>query len=670
MIQTPVDPTLTELVEEELSKPSLHRDSVKLRERYDVEREGPRREDTRLTMWGAVIIYTAFFVLDFVLIPDVALATSISRVALAVVSLSTLEFMLQRRAKANTLDATCAGFVVVAYVLWVFFAAYTQHQLSFSYYIVFGAIFMMGANLLFNFPLPTSLAASFALLAAFFVAMLNVVSVPPSYQIAFGVLFISSLAFNFYVNWKLDVERYSVFLNALRSRIQKEELEEQSRALLRLSNTDSLTGLANRRAIDASLRNCWRQWQSSGVSFGVILVDIDYFKLFNDYYGHQEGDRTLALVAETLADFADAHGAEIGRYGGEEFLILTPFSSRETVTTFIESVRRAVENLRLAHEYRSDGLSVVTLSVGASVAGKDCDRLERLVSEADRALYAAKASGRNCVRLYDPDDPHVSDASESIEALLRVAIAQKLVTLVYQPIHDLQSGRLEAVEALMRLKMLDGSVITPAAFIPVAERTGVIHELGRWAIRAACRDLLAGGHVPVVSVNVSAVQLRAPGFPGCVAAILAETGVEPGRLAFEITEGLEIEDNPEILHCVGELQRLGIQIWLDDFGTGFAGLSWLRLIRFDVVKIDRSFLHDSVLPQGEAMLKDMIGLIRNRGPRMVVEGVENRDQIDLLKQCQVELGQGFALGRPSPAQGFLPSSNGGGGEKVVFLNFG
>ena len=189
-------------------------------------------------------------------------------------------------------------------------------------------------------------------------------------------------------------------------------------------------------------------------------------------------------------------------------------------------------------------------------------------------------------------------------------------------------------------------------FIPIAERTGAILSLGYWAIRTVCAELLIDNHVRVVSVNVSPIQLKTPGFATSVAAILGETGVAGGRLAFEITEGLEMEMNSDILRCISDLKTLGIRVWLDDFGTGFAGLSWLRLIDFDTVKIDRSFLHDSSTPRGKAMLQDIIGLVRNRGHKILVEGVETDEQLELMREFRIDQVQGFHVGRPAPPEDF------------------
>ena len=184
-------------------------------------------------------------------------------------------------------------------------------------------------------------------------------------------------------------------------------------------------------------------------------------------------------------------------------------------------------------------------------------KLEKIIHEADRALYLAKASGRNCVKLFDPNDPQSSDDSENIAALLRMAIEAQLVSLVYQPIQNVAANRIEALEALMRLKMLDGTSVPASLFIPVAERTGSIIDLGNWAIRTACEEVVARNLTRIVSINVSPVQLKLPGLAASVATILRETGVAGNRLAFEITEGLEMEMHSDVLRCISGPQATG-----------------------------------------------------------------------------------------------------------------
>lgn len=645
--------TLADVVEIDLNAEPSRPASAELRTLYRDEGQSTRRQDTRQGMWIAIAVYLLFSITDILLVPDVAANVIAARFVIGTIAFILLEMQFRWNASADTIDTTCAAALVIAYAGWLYPSLMTADTPSISYYMVFGAIFMMSVNLFFSFKFPLSLLASAVILLIFLGALLSFPPVAASYKLAFGTFCVSCFVFTSYVNWKLNRERYKVFLNALEARLQQKEASERGDALLRLSNTDPLTGLENRRAIDQRLRDYWNAWQTLGTRFTAILIDVDFFKKYNDCYGHQEGDRCLIQVADVLTESIKPYNGSIGRYGGEEFIVLARVASQDEVAALAETICRTVEKMGLVHQQRRDGMSIVTVSVGAAFTRNQAGtKLEKIIHEADRALYGAKASGRNCVKLFDPNDPHSSDESENVAALLKIATAQNLVSLVYQPIRNVSSGNVEAVEALMRLTMIDGTSVPPSLFIPIAERTGAILNLGYWAIRTVCSELLIDNHVRVVSVNVSPIQLKTPGFATSVAAILGETGVAGGRLAFEITEGLEMEMNSDILRCISDLKTLGIRIWLDDFGTGFAGLSWLRLIDFDTVKIDRSFLHDSNSPRGKAMLQDIIGLVRNRGHKILVEGVETDEQLALMREFRIDQVQGFHVGRPAQAEKF------------------
>ncbi|RWX80873.1 EAL domain-containing protein [Neorhizobium lilium] len=637
-------------LQEKLQRPSAHQ----LRRLYEANDEVVRKNATRQGLWIAVIVYILFSANDILLIPDVAVYTIAARVMLGVLALTVLEIQITMNVGIKWLDATSAVALVMGFAVWVLPAVHTAHAQSLSYFMVFGTIFMMGANLFFSFRFRLSVLASSAVLLTFLFSF-SAFWPGDMYALAFGTFYISCFVFTTYVNWKLNRERYNVFLNAHEARTQQKEAVLRGAALLRMSSTDYLTGLENRRAVDERLKQYWNNWQQTGKGFAAILADVDFFKKYNDAYGHQEGDRCLIEVATAIREAIEPYEGSIGRYGGEEFIILSPIDSRDGVVALVETIRHTVEKLNIVHEERRDGTAIVTVSVGGAFTREQSGaKLEKIIHEADRALYSAKASGRNCARVFDPADPESSDESENIAALLKIAIKQDLVSLVYQPIKDLTSqGSGTSVEALMRLRTLDGAAIPPSLFIPIAERTGTILELGRWAIRTVCRDLLVDNHVETASVNVSPIQLKTPGFAASVAAILYETGISGKRLAFEITEGLDMETHSEILRCINDLKTLGIKIWLDDFGTGFAGLSWLRLIDFDKVKIDRSFLHDSDTLRGRTMLQDIIGLIRHRGPKILVEGVETEEQLQLLRELKIDAVQGYHVGRPASVGSFL-----------------
>lgn len=625
-----------------------------LRALFHKEYQAARRTAARPGLYIAVVIYLLFAFSDILLVPDVALYTIAARLAVGATALLTLETLLRLNAPTKWLDITCAGAIILGYIGWLVPTTLSSNQESVSYYMVFGTIFMMSANLFFTFQFRFSVATS-AIILLILYAVNYFVPSTLIYKLVFGAFYISCFVFTSYINWKLNRERYNVFLNALEARNQHREATERGKALLKLSRTDPLTGLENRRAVDERLRDLWGSWQRHGSTFAVLLIDVDFFKRFNDYYGHQKGDRCLMEVADSLRHLLDQRNASIGRYGGEEFIVLAQLKKLEDVVALAEDIRQTVEALEITHNERRDGTQMVTVSIGAAFTRDEAGtKLERIIQEADRALYLAKADGRNCVHLFDPNDPQTSDESENIAALLKIAVERELVSLVFQPIANVRSGKVEAMEALMRLTMPDGTAVPPSLFIPVAERTGLILELGRWAIRTACRELMSNENIRTISVNISPVQLKAPGFAASVAAALGEAGVTGDRLALEITEGLEMEMHSDVLRCISDLKLLGIKVWLDDFGTGFAGLSWLRLIDFDTVKIDRSFLHDCVTPRGRAMFQDIVGLLRNRGPKILVEGVENERQMDLLRKLDIDHAQGFHVGRPARAESLRP----------------
>ncbi|MGV7032439.1 putative bifunctional diguanylate cyclase/phosphodiesterase [Methylobacterium symbioticum] len=647
-----MQPEIADLIDGELAKGWHERRSQDLcrllRARRDSAQE---RQDYRAAVWVAGLLYLIFTATDALLIPDVLAYTSIARLGIWVVFVFGLDAQLRRGQPLSRIDKQCAVGVIAAYAAWLCLTSFSVHHLSASYYIIYGIIFMMVSNLFFNFGFSLAAATSGVILAGFFLALATLFPVGATYTVVVGTLYVATYLLTLFVNWKLNRERYRVFLNAVRAEIQQRKVAERGADLLRLSTTDAMTGLPNRRAIDEELRITWEAWQAGGASFGVILIDIDYFKRYNDFYGHQAGDACLTAVARAMEAASGRHGGSIGRFGGEEFIVLVCSESRDATIAIAEGIRRAVADLDLEHAQRPDRLRTVTASVGA-VFSADLPgaKAERLVTEADRALYRAKASDRNCVRAFDRHDPERLDLRESVADIVRTALAQDRVSLVYQPILDARTGRVDAVETLMRLTAPGGAPISPATFIPVAERTGAIVELGRWAIRTACREVLVPGLAPRISVNVSTVQFRNPGFVLGIAEVLGSLGLQPARLAVEVTEGLEIESRPEVLQGIAELRQLGVQVWLDDFGTGFSGLSCLQTVPFDVVKVDRSFLHAAATERGAGMLRDMIGLVRNAGHRPLVEGVENVGHLDRLAGLPVDLIQGFHIGRPMPIE--------------------
>lgn len=654
-------PALPDLLDRELGRPWYVQGCRAVKTLYAAEREQWRRRSTRISAHIAGAVYVIFAFTDYILVSDVFELNLITRIAIGAIFIFGTEVLFRFGKPSLLIEIHCASATVLAYVMWLSISGASAFKDNMSYYVTYGIIFMLGQNVFFKFRFVIAAVSSSTILIVSQFDLFTNRYIGFEYITVISTLYVSTYILTLYVNWSLNTERYLVFVNSARAEIRQKEAMERGAALLHLSATDALTGLANRRAVDEELSAYWRDWQAQRISFAVVLVDVDYFKSYNDRYGHQEGDRCLVAVAAAMATASAENGYMVGRFGGEEFILVAPSPNREYVKHIADTIRLAVESLNIPHDQRPDNCAAVTVSVGAAFS-EDVPgtRVERLITEADCALYDAKRSGRNCVRLFDRDSDALPSSDENLADLLRAAEKRDLVSLVYQPIISAFSGEVAGAEALMRLTTPSGKHISPAVFIPLAERMGVIVPLGLWAIRTACRQLIVNDAVPLVSVNVSPVQLKEPSFSLMVAGVLADTGTLPQRLVIEITESLQIEGEPEVLKNIRDLRLLGVQVWLDDFGTGFAGLSAVREVEFDAVKLDRSFLHATSTAKGSDMFKSIISLVRGTGCAIVVEGIETEEQRRLCLEHKVDLLQGYHLGRPAPAEAFARTYAGSG----------
>ncbi|MCI5077811.1 GGDEF and EAL domain-containing protein [Oricola sp.] len=627
-------------------------DPVLLAMLHEKEASGNRRV-IRWGMWAAVLSYIAYGFLDYFLLPDTAMSSILTRTLVGVSFLTMIEICIRTGASQQLLHLVSATAIVTGGVAWLLVAVHSVHQVALSYFMVFGITFILGSNLFFNFRFLLSFIASATITVTFCVAIMQYLQIGLPGRIALTVFFVNSLVLSLYLSWRLGLERYHTFVHSLQAKIQEKVAIENGQKLHEIANTDPLTGLRNRRAIAREFMEMRKSWASGEQQIGVILADVDYFKRFNDRLGHQAGDDCLVQLAEAFSKTADRFGALAGRHGGEEFIFLCKVRDEEHLAEISEELCDVVKRLGIEHPDRGDGLHVITISVGASISRAETSlELSALLQEADRALYSSKFIGRATFTIFDPDNNDSDFSTQNLSVLLKEAQARDLVSTVYQPIKDMETGEITGFETLMRLCDFDGSVISPNVFIPEAERTGAIVELGYWVIERAVRDISALKSDGVISVNVSGIQLKAPGFPLRVAEIIAREGLPARRLALEITEGIDIFLESQALKSVEELRSFGVQIWLDDFGTGFAGLAWLREIEFDLVKIDKGFLQDCQSENGVLMLQDMVKLLHNRGVHVLVEGVESEEQLQLLERLEVNLAQGFWIGRPSPLESY------------------
>lgn len=617
------------------------RDPVILR-LMDEEFDAENRVLLRYGMWFATISCAAFIGFDFFFLPDVGMKLAILRIAVLIFGVSGIEYGARREWSVFWLQLYASVALMVAAFGFLHFAlesSYTQTMMAYS---IFATIFVLAVNLFFNFRFAISVSVSALITAGYIYAFAFLVDSSVEMQIINASYFAATFLLTLYLAWRLALERYHTFVNALRAKIQEQVAYEKGEQLKKVTDTDELTGLKSRRAVTQTFTSFASKGQT-----GLLLIDVDFFKRYNDSLGHGAGDECLVALAGAFSRTATQYGGIAGRSGGEEFIALCHVKDSEHLREIAKAFCDAVEALKIPHPGREDGRDIVTVSVGATMSeAPGAVNMAPLLQQADRALYASKFTSRATFTIYDPEAMEQGLSGQNLAQLLKVAVPRGLVKLAYQPIFDAASGKLGGHEALMRLSDFDGTAIHPPVFIPVAERTGAIIDLGKWALERACEDLMASRLGDYVSVNISGVQLKLPGFVIQVAEVVARFGVPPGRLALEVTEGIDILLDVQVQRNIEQLKALGVHIWLDDFGTGFAGLAWLRRFDFDMVKIDRSFLHDCQTSEGLSFLRDMVKMLRNQKYKILVEGVETVEQRQLLKRLGVELMQGYFLGMP------------------------
>ena len=449
------------------------------------------------------------------------------------------------------------------------------------------------------------------------------------------------------------VLRRSIILNnrphhVIAVRDQRERLRNEQQ-IRDLALTDPLTGLPNRARFQAELEAHLASPHRKGARSAVMIVDLDRFKLVNDTLGHGAGDLLLTRVARRL-NVAVGEADVVARLGGDEFALLqTSITSAEET----HAVAARVVDL-LARPFILEGQVVnVGASVGVALAPADGQTPAALMRNADLALYKAKADGRGAFRMFEASLDARVQQRRSLEMDLRRAVARQDFELHYQPLVDARSGAVTGAEALIRWRHEERGLVSPADFIPLAEETGLIANIGQWVLRTACMEAATWPSSMSVAVNLSPVQFRDGRLAEIVKALLAATGLEPNRLELEITEGVLIADEARTLEILTELRRCGVRISMDDFGTGYSSLSYLRRYPFDKIKVDQSFIRQ--VPENEesaAIVRAIITMGACLGLSTIVEGVETAEQLAFTAREGCDQVQGYAVSRPLPAREF------------------
>jgi diguanylate cyclase (GGDEF)-like protein len=453
-----------------------------------------------------------------------------------------------------------------------------------------------------------------------------------------------------------EATRQEAQLNERNGQLEEEmrvRLEYEER-LLRQASFDPLTGLPNRTLALDRLEQAMSRGRRTGAQVVVLYLDLDRFKNVNDTLGHSAGDQVLLQAAGRLTQVARANDT-VARLGGDEFLVvMTDVEPGRSAEKAAERVAEAT--LRVFSEpFPVDGQEFfVTISIGISVFPDDGTKAERLLQHADTALYQAKEEGRHAFRFFTPDMNRRAQRRAAMEGHLLHAVEREELSLVYQPILSLESGATVAVEALLRWQNPTLGAVSPALFVPLAEETGLIQEIGEWVLDRAVADLAnwEAGPDLRLAVNVSSRQLRSPRrFMRAVEVALYRHRLQPGQLELEITERLLLEELPDTALALRELDGLGVRLSIDDFGTGYSSLGYLKRFPVDVLKIDRSFVNDVLVDGSDAALvRAILALAKALQLEVVAEGVEAEAQADFLRANGCACAQGFWFSRPLRAE--------------------
>lgn len=432
-------------------------------------------------------------------------------------------------------------------------------------------------------------------------------------------------------------------------RRKSEEREALAEQLTHQAYHDGLTGLPNRALCMREPDTALRAALSGGGSLAVVLIDLDGFKDVNDTLGHAAGDELLRRAAERLRG-AVLDGDTVARLGGDEFAIVIPGGTRDSAvavsTRVIAALRRPIgaggQEVRVG---ASIGVAVQAAPTGATA--------DELLADADIAMYEAKKNGKGRYRVFEPAMRERTQLRTQLERDLAAAVAAARIEVHYQPIASLASRRVTAVEALARWRRPDGSYVEPSVFIPVAEQTGLIDDIGHSVLLQAC-TVVAGWRTSVpgcadlgVTVNVSGWQILAADYAGQVASVLAATGLPAAALTLEITESMLLEDSDGLVGQLSRLKDLGVRLAMDDFGAGYSSLSSLLRFPVDMLKIDRIFLELGSGPRG-SLVRAVAELGRTLDLTVVAEGVETPRQLELARAARCDAVQGFLLSAPLP----------------------
>jgi len=441
------------------------------------------------------------------------------------------------------------------------------------------------------------------------------------------------------------VSEFGQFLGFRGSGADLTEMRKSQAEVARLARYDSLTGLANRVQMLATLEQSVIDSMGRQGNCALFILDLDRFKGVNDTMGHPAGDALLRQVAQRLLRVVGNHG-KVGRLGGDEFQVVLPgMVDRPELAKLAETIIHAV-----SQPYTIEGVQVVIgVSVGIAVAPTDGSTSETLIRNADLALYKAKDGGRGAFRFYSQDMHADAEDRRQLEQDLRHAINTGGLHVEYQAVVASSTEKISGFETLVRWNHPVRGPISPAYFIPIAEEAGLITQIGEWVLRTACNDAVSWPNDIRVAVNVSPIQFGNPAFPALVVNALAKSGLQPERLELEITESVFLDDSGNTDAMFASLKHIGVRLALDDFGTGYSALGYLKTAPFDKIKIDQSFVRGAAIKgsRNGAIVQSIVSLAEALSMETTAEGAETLDELELIRKLGCSHIQGYIYGRPT-----------------------
>ncbi len=534
----------------------------------------------------------------------------------------------------------------VTLILWNGQGVYGAAMYGYPAILVFAAM-LAAPRHLFTL-LGVMLLCITAMVMASMLGWRNFTIVPPSLTRLLVLLIVLS-ACGFAV-WLLA----SDLRNALERLRAEVELVHQSKATLAyLAQHDALTQLPNRLLGREYMEKAMAHARRVNGQVALMFIDLDNFKNINDSLGHSAGDEFLQQVAQRLVSSVRETDT-VSRHGGDEFLVMLPdVTSANRAGTVVSHLLEKLSQPYTVRDTRVES----SCSIGIAVFPQDGEDFEQLLKGADTAMYHAKEAGRNTFRYYDEAMNRSMVEELNITSGLRQALVRSEFELHYQPVLDLASGRLVGAEALIRWRHPEQGLVPPMKFIPIAERSGLIVDVGEWVLQEACRQMTAwqSAGVPefVLAVNLSMVQFRRGNIEAVVAAALKAHGLRPGCLELELTESELIQDSEKFIETLQALKALGVRLSIDDFGTGYSNLSYLQRFDVDKLKIDQSFVRRlNASEHDRAIVQAIIQMAHSLGLATTAEGIEDEPTHAKLRALGCDQGQGYLFARPQPAAQF------------------